>query len=107
MWDTERMLGHAVEATIEFEPRAVEGRRIPPLAPGNRSLVYQFDSLTNPGTDTGFEGMIEWAETRGNDETVQIRFLRANATIYATEGVCFKVWYGGVIGTGVVLRVVE
>jgi hypothetical protein len=96
-----------VEATIVLSHTPQERPRFPPITPGNRSLLYQFESLETVGKDEGFGAIIEHAEETGDGHLVHLRFLSDLASVYATPGVPFKVWYGTVSGAGSVLRTLE
>jgi len=41
------------------------------------------------------------------DARVRLHFWADEATIYATPGATFKIWYGLVVGEGVVDRIVD
>ncbi len=101
------MPGHKVEATIVLDHTPEERPRFPPIAPGNRSLLYQFASLETAGRDEGFGAVVEHVEPAKAGHTVQLWFWADLAAVYATPGVPFKIWYEGVAGHGSVLRIVE
>ena len=83
------------------------GPRFPPIAPGNRSLLHRFDSLETAGRDEGFGAVVEHVEPIEDGYAVQLWFWADLAAVYATPGVPFEIWYGGIAGSGSVLRIVE
>lgn len=79
--------GHDAEARIELLSTSSGGLQ-GPLPSGTRSLILQFES---PGA---------------RDVPVHLWFWHDLARIYATPGITFDIWYGRVVGAGVVEELV-
>jgi hypothetical protein len=100
----------AVEARINMLATASGGLR-EPLPTGTRSLLAGFPALEGPG-DVQIGAVIEVSDggllTPGTkDVRVRLRFWADDAAIYATPGATFTLWYGRVVGAGVVERVID
>jgi hypothetical protein len=78
-----------------------------PVPSGTRSLVLVFSSLEAPDEEVKFGAVIDVTDgpalVPGADQVpVIIRFWADEAAVYATPGAAFTLWYGGLVGQGVV-----
>lgn len=94
-------------ASIRLLHAPEERPRFPPIAAGNRSLVFQFDSLDPACEVTNLMAVIEAAVGQNQQFEAEVRFIGDLAELYATKGASFRLWYGGMVGSGHVLRVVS
>lgn len=103
----QQLHGHSVEAAVVLDYTIDERPRFRPIEPGNRSLVFQFDSLEASGQDEGFGARIEKVTRSEHGYVVLLCFWADVASVYATPDAQFRIWYGGVAGRRSVLLVVE
>ena len=100
-----------VEAQLELLPVASGGLHSP-MPAGTRSLLLVFPSLEHPGEEVKIGAVIDVvggpALVPGTAGVpVTIRFWADEAAVYATPGAAFTLWYGRVVGDGVVTRIVD
>jgi hypothetical protein len=79
---------------------------VPPLAEGNRSLAYRFASLDPESPKpVRLRAVIEGVEPgdSGASDIVNLLFWADLATVYATQGATFDVWYAEAVGEGRIL----
>jgi len=100
-----------VEARLSLLP-AESGGLQTPLPTGTRSLLLNFLSLESRDEQVRIGAVIDVMDAKslepGTLETLaRIHFWTDEAAIYATPGATFKIWYGRVVGEGVVERIVD
>jgi hypothetical protein len=79
---------------------------------GSRSLLLVFPSLEEPGGEVKIGAVIDVVNgselVPGTDEVpVIISFWADEAAVYATPGAAFIIWYGRIIGHGVVTQMAD
>lgn len=100
-----------MEARLGLFPAESGGLRTP-MPTGTRSLLLAFRSLERPAEEVKIGAVIDViggpALIPGADEvTAIIRFWGDEAAVYATPGTAFTLWYGRVVGNGVVTRMAD
>ena len=100
-----------VEARLSLLP-AESGGLQTPLSTGTRSLLLSFPSLEGHDKQVQIGAVIylmdvEALEPGMLEALVRLHFWDDEAAIYATPGATFKIWYGRVVGEGVVERIVD
>jgi hypothetical protein len=101
----------AAEARVSLLPTGSAGLR-DALPTGTRSLTLAFHSLEAGAEDVMIGAVIDVvgdsALRPGSEEiAVVLRFWADEAPVYATPGTRFALWYGRVVGEGVITRVVD
>lgn len=100
-----------VEARLSLYPTESGGLQTP-LPTGTRSLLLNFQSFESHDEQVQIGAVIivmdaNKLEPGVMDARVRLHFWADEATIYATPGATFKIWYGLVVGEGVVDRIVD
>jgi hypothetical protein len=100
-----------VEARVELLPVASGGLHSP-MPTGARSLILVFPSLEYPDEEVKIGAVIDVIGRPAlvpdtGEVPVIIRFWADEAAVYATPGAAFTLWYGRVVGDGVVTRIVD
>lgn len=101
----------AVEASVGLLASA-SGGLSGPMQTGTRSLMLVFPSVHHPGGEVKIGAVIDVLDgpalIPGADEVrVVIRFWADEAEVYAVPGASFRLWYGRVVGAGVVTRIAD
>lgn len=101
----------AAEARISLLPTGSGGLR-DALPTGTRSLMLAFRSLEAGGEDVMIGAVIDVAggsalRPGAEQIAVVLRFWADDASVYATPGTRFTLWYGRAVGEGVVTRVAD
>ncbi len=102
--------GHHVTARLALDPTLGPDRRVPPIADGNRSLVFRFDSLDEDSREpVNLGAVIRQSGTAGTGTTgiVELHFWADLAAVYAKKGTPFLLWYGEIVGRGEIVDVLE
>jgi hypothetical protein len=100
-----------VEARVGLLAAESGGLRSP-LPTGTRSLLLVFPSLEYSGGEVKIGAVIDVIDgsalVPGTDGVaVTIRFWADQAAVWATPGAAFTLWYGRVVGKGVVTRLAD
>jgi hypothetical protein len=101
----------AVEARVGLLPAESGGLRSP-MPTGTRSLLLVFPSLEHPAEEVKIGAVIDVIDgpalVPGTDDVpVILRFWADEASVYATPGTRFTLWYGRAVGEGVITRVAD
>jgi hypothetical protein len=100
-----------VEARVSLLSVDLGGLQVP-LPSATRSLLLNFSSLSEQDGTVQIGAVIDRLDGRALepgavDVPVRLRFWAGEAAVYATPGTTFQLWYGGVVGDGVVDRIVD
>jgi hypothetical protein len=100
-----------VEAKVGLLPPESGGPQAA-LPTGTRSLMLAFPSLEDGGKEVMIGAVIDVmngsALEPGTDGvTVVVRFWADEASVYATPGATFTLWYGRPVGNGVITRTID
>jgi hypothetical protein len=96
----------SAQAQVSLAPASAGGLQTA-LPTGTRSLMLAFTSAEDWGKEEmigAIIDVIDGTELRPGVEGVAVvlRFWTDAATIYATPGRAFRLWYGRVVGEGVI-----
>jgi hypothetical protein len=102
------MTGYRVHATLTLKPTA-DGGLAAPLPAGTRSLLLRFPALEDGQSDTVTLGAILTPQdgsrlAAGEKLDAELVFWADEARIFATPGASFDLWYGRLVGSGIVTR---
>ncbi len=109
-WQHGRHAGPSCNSETHPRPHARPGPRVPPIADGNRSLVFRFDSLEEDSPEpVNFGAVIRQPGTSDGGTTgiVELHFWADLAAVYATKATPFLLWYGGIVGRGEIVDVLD
>ncbi len=101
----------AVEAQVSLLAAESGGLGAPVLS-GTRSLLLGFSPLQPSGGEVKFGAVIDVADGSAlvpgaAQVPVTIRFWADEAAVYATPGTAFTLWYGRVVGEGMVTGIAD
>jgi len=101
----------AAEAQISLQPTGSGGLH-DALPTGTRSLMLAFHSLEAGGKDVMIGAVIDVVggsalHPGAEHIAVILRFWADEASVYATPGTRFTLWYGRAVGEGVITRVAD
>jgi len=102
--------GHHVTARLALDPTLGPDRRVPPIADGNRSLVFRFESLDPDSPEpVNFGAVIRQSDPPDGALAgiVELHFWADLAAVYATKGTPLLLWYGEIVGEGEVVDVLD